>query len=74
MAVNSVIVDTAVVVKYKVGVDTKGNDVFRTQRANDLNLLATDEILMDLGDIISNFIEHPIYQVTKESVNLLSKY
>ncbi|MBU3105500.1 hypothetical protein [Clostridium gasigenes] len=45
MAVNSVLVDTAVVVKYKVSVDSKGNDVFRTQRANDLNLLATYIIL-----------------------------
>ncbi|MBU3090373.1 DUF1659 domain-containing protein [Clostridium gasigenes] len=52
MAVNSVLVDTAVVVKYKVGVDTKGNDIIKNQRANDLNLLATEETLMDLGDII----------------------
>ena len=74
MAVNSILVDTSVVVKYKVGVDSKGNDVFRTQRANDLNLLATDETLMDLGDVIGSFIEHPIAQVTKESVSLLSKY
>ena len=41
MAVNSVLVDTAVVVKYKVGVDTKGNDIYKNQRSNDLNLLAT---------------------------------
>ena len=27
MVVNLVLVDTAVVVKYKVGVDTKGNDI-----------------------------------------------
>ncbi|SDP18590.1 DUF1659 domain-containing protein [Clostridium gasigenes] len=73
MAVNSVLVDTAVVVKYKVGVDTKGNEIFRNQRANDLNLLATEEILMDLGDIIGGFISYPISQVTKETVNLLSR-
>lgn len=74
MTVNSVLVDTSIVVKYKVGVDSKGNDLFRTQRASDLNLLAIDETLMAFGDVISNFIEHPIYQVTKEEVNLLSKY
>ena len=34
MAVNSVLVDTAVVVKYKVGVDTKGNDIVKNQRFN----------------------------------------
>lgn len=73
MAVNSVLVDSAVVVKYKVGVDTKGNDIYKKQRANDLNLLATEETLMDLGDIISGFISYPISQVTKETVNLLSR-
>ena len=33
MAVNSVLVDTAVVVKYKVGVDTKGNDIFQKPKS-----------------------------------------
>ncbi|MBB6625083.1 DUF1659 domain-containing protein [Clostridium gasigenes] len=73
MAVNSVLVDTAVVVKYKVGVDTKGNEIFKNQRANDLNLLDTEETLMDLGDIIGSFISYPISQVTKETVTLLSR-
>ena len=73
MAVNSVLVDTAVVVRYKVGVDTKGNEMFRNQKAGDLNLSATDEVLMDLGDIIGGFISYPISQVTKETVSLLSK-
>ncbi|MBB6715575.1 DUF1659 domain-containing protein [Clostridium gasigenes] len=73
MAVNSVLMDTAVVVKYKVGVDTKGNEIFRNQRANELNLLATEETLMDLGDIIGDFISYPISQVTKETVTLLSR-
>ncbi|MBU3106952.1 hypothetical protein [Clostridium gasigenes] len=41
----------------------------RNQRANDLNLLATEETLMDLGDIIGGFISYPISQVTKETVN-----
>ncbi|MBU3105493.1 hypothetical protein [Clostridium gasigenes] len=45
----------------------------RKQRANDLNLLATEETLMDLGDIIGGFISYPISQVTKETVSLLSR-
>lgn len=73
MAVNSILVDTAVVVKYKVGVDTKGNEVFRNQRANELNLVATDESLLDLGDIVGSFISYPVTDVTKESVHLLSR-
>ena len=32
MAVSSVLLDTTMVMKYKVGVDTKGNDIYRTQK------------------------------------------
>lgn len=73
MAVNSILLDTTMAIKYKVGVDTKGNDVYRTQKASDLNLLATDENLLDLSDIVGSIIEHPISLVTKEETHLLSR-
>lgn len=73
METNSILVDTSMVVSYKVGVDGKGNDIIKNQRANELNLLATDGDLLDLADIVGSFIEHPIAEVTKESVHLLSR-
>ena len=73
MAVSSVLLDTAMVMKYKIGVDTKGNDVYKTQKAGNLNLLATDENLLNLSDIVENIIEYPISLVTKEETHLLSR-
>ena len=73
MATNSVLMDTAVVLKYKVGVDAKGNDIFKSQKASELNLTATDEVLLDLSDVMGSFINYPVSQVTKETVNLLSR-
>ncbi|MGL5085930.1 MAG: DUF1659 domain-containing protein [Clostridium sp.] len=73
MAVNTILVDTAVVVKYKVGVDTKGNEIFKNQRASELNLLATDENLLGLGEVVGSFLSYPVTDVTKESVHLLSR-
>lgn len=71
METSSVLMDTSMVVSYKVGVDTKGNDIIKSQRANELSLLATDGDLMDLADIIGGFIEHPVSDVVKELVHLL---
>lgn len=73
MEINSVLMDTSMVISYKVGVDSKGNDIIKNQRANDLSLLATDDDLMDLADTVAAFIEHPISEVVKESVHLLSR-
>lgn len=73
METNSVLMDTSMVISYKVGVDSKGNDIIKNQRANDLSLLATDKDLMDLADIVATFIEYPIAEVVKESVHLLSR-
>ena len=73
MAVNSVLLDTAMVMKYKVGVDTKGNNVYKTQKASSLNLLATHENLLNLSDIVGSIIEYPISLVTKEETHVLSR-
>lgn len=73
METSSILVDTGMAVSYKIGVDTKGNDIVKTQKANDLNLLAADSDLMDLADIIGGFIEHPINEVTKVTTHLLSR-
>lgn len=70
---NSVLLDTTMVMKYKIGVDTKGNDVYKTQRASELNLLATDENLLDLSEIVESIIEYPISLVTKLETHLLSR-
>ena len=70
---NSVLLDTTMVMKYKIGVDTKGNDVYKTQRASELNLLATDENLLDLSEIVESIIEYPISLVTKQETHLLSR-
>ena len=73
MVVSSVLLDTTMVMKYKVGVDTKGNDIHRTQKASDLNLLATDENLLNLSDIVGSIIDYPIALVTKEEIHMLSR-
>lgn len=73
METSSILIDTGMVVSYKIGVDTKGNDIMKNQRANELNLLAKDSDIMDLADIIGGFIEHPITEITKVSVTLLSR-
>ena len=70
---DSVLLDTTMVMKYKIGVDTKGNDVYKTQRASELNLLATDENLLDLSEIVESIIEYPISLVTKQETHLLSR-
>lgn len=73
METNSKLLDSTLVVKYKTGVDAKGKDIVKTQRANDLNLSASDEVLMNLADVVESFIEHPVTEVVKSTDHLLTR-
>lgn len=70
---NSILLDTALVIKYSIGTDTKGNDIMKSQRNSDINLLATDDVLLDLRDIVAGFLAYDVVEVTKETVHSLSR-
>ena len=43
------------------------------KKTSDLNLLATEESLLNLSDIVGSIIDYPIALVTKEEIHMLSR-
>jgi hypothetical protein len=72
MAVNSTILDSALVVRYKTGIDAKGNDILKNQRFNSLKVDSSDENAYAVGVAIGGLLAFPMVDVQRENDALLT--
>lgn len=69
MAVVSTKLQSAMVIKYKTGVDEKGNDVFATQRFSKIAVGAQDADILAVSQSIGSLLNFPVNQVVREDQN-----
>ena len=73
MAASSVLVGNALGVSYQIGVDSKGNDVFKGQSFKNISSTATDEDLVALSDAIGRILEHNITTIKKQQTYIVTR-
>ena len=73
MAASSVLIGNTLGVSYQIGVDSKGNDVFKGQSFKNISATATDEDLVVLADAIGGILENNITTIKKELVYIVTR-
>ncbi|MDV4150469.1 DUF1659 domain-containing protein [Clostridium sp. AL.422] len=73
MAANSILVGNALGLSYQVGVDSKGNDVFKGQSFKNISADATDEDLVALADGIEGILEYTVSTIKKEQTYIVTR-
>ena len=73
MAASSVLVGNSLGVSYQIGVDSKGNDIFKGQSFKKISATATDEDLVALSDAIGGILEHNITTIKKEQTYIITR-
>ena len=73
MAASSVLVGNALGLSYQVGVDAKGNDVFKGQSFKNISATATDEELVALSDAIEGILEYTVSTIKKEQTYIVTR-
>ena len=73
MAASSVLVGNALGLSYQVGVDSKGNDIFKGQSFKNISATATDEDLVALSDAIEGILENRITTIKKVQTYVVSR-
>lgn len=63
MAVSSLLLTNKMSLKYRIGVDTNGKDVFKTQSFS-ISANATEEEMLDLTDRLERLIDHTVNATT----------
>ena len=66
MAVTSVKVHSAMVLKFKTGVDAKGNDLIKSQSFSKVKVGATDEDILAVGAALGDLLEFALTDVSRQ--------
>ena len=73
MAASSVLTGNAMVVSYKVGVDSKGKDVFKNQTFKNIAPETTDDNLVQLSEEVSAILAYDVSYAEKKQTFILSR-
>lgn len=73
MAASSVLVGNNLALRYQVGVNAKGKDVFKEQNFKNISATATDEELVLLSDGIEKLLDFNIGTIKKEQTFVITR-
>lgn len=73
MAVSSNLLTNSLALKYKIGVDATGKDVFKEQTFKNISSTATDDELMSAADGVEKLLDFAVGSVKKEQTFILIK-
>lgn len=58
--------ESAVVIKYKTGLDKNGKDVIESQRFSKVGTAVTDQAVYDTAQVIGTLLNYPITQIVRD--------
>lgn len=71
MAVQSTQVKSALTIKYKDGIDAKGNDIMKTKKFSNIKITAVDQGLIDVATALNPLMKYPIADILKSNDSVL---
>jgi Protein of unknown function (DUF1659) len=70
---NSVLVQNSVEVKYQIGVDSKGKEVFKKQTFKNISVDATDDNLVELSDAVESLMDYKVSTIQKQQNFIITR-
>ena len=66
MATNSTKVHSAMILKFKNGVDAKGKDIIKNQSFSKVKVEATDDEILAVGEVLGGLLAFPLVNVSRQ--------
>ena len=73
MAASSILVNNNLGVSYQIGVDSKGNDVFKGQSFKNISATATDDELVSLVDAVDEILAYNVSTIKKVQTYVVTR-
>jgi hypothetical protein len=71
MAVKSTKVQSTMNVKFKTGIDAKGNDILKNQKFSKVKVTAGDSNILAVGTALGALLRYPMVDVAREDTNII---
>ena len=72
MAVKTTLVDSALTLKYKEGIDSNGKDIVKTKKFSNIKVTATDENVYAVAAAFSPLMKYPVMQSLRTNDSALT--
>ena len=72
MAVKSTLIDSALTLKYKEGIDSNGKDIIKSKKFSKVKVTATDENVYAVAAAFSPLLKYPVMQSLRTNDNALT--
>lgn len=70
---SSMLTENTLVLRYQIGVNDEGKEVFKQQNFKKVSPLSTEEELLDLADLVDGIIDFTVSEVKKEQTFILAR-
>ena len=67
------LIENSLVIRYQVGVDEKGKEVFKQQNLKNINPEVADDELVALSDGIEKLMDHTVSSIKKNQSYMLTR-
>ena len=71
MAVKSTKVQSTMNVKFKTGIDAKGNDILKNQKFSKVKVTAGDSNILAVGTALGTVLKYPMVDIAREDINII---
>lgn len=71
MAISSIKTSSSVLLTYKDGVNSKGEDLYKNQRFSKIKVAAKDEDVYSIADAMANLLMSDVTEITREDKSKL---
>ena len=71
MAVLSTKVQSNMVIRFKDGIDEKGNDIIKSQRFSKLKVTSEDADILSVGTTLGNLLKDEVVDIVREDQSIV---
>lgn len=71
MAVNSVLSQSSMTIKYKDGIDLTGKDVIKAKKFSNIKVTADDQSILDTANALAPLLQYEITDILRSDDNIL---
>ncbi|MFL0267913.1 DUF1659 domain-containing protein [Candidatus Clostridium radicumherbarum] len=71
MAVNSVLAQSSMTIKYKDGIDLTGKDVIKAKKFSNIKVTADNQSILDTANALALLLQYEITDILRSDDNIL---
>lgn len=73
MAVQTTKSNSAITLRLKQGVDSKGNDIVKTIKFSKVKVNSADEDVFDIANAVAGLLQYPVIQILRSDDSIITQ-